>query len=36
MNVIQDESRFRSVLHPQGEKKIGHFYVDGYDEVTGK
>ena len=31
---IGDPSKFRWIYHVLGEKKIEHFYVDGYDEVN--
>ena len=30
---MTDKTKFRWIYHPQGEKKIENFYVDGYDEV---
>ena len=31
-NNIDDKLKFRWIFHPLGEKKVGGFYVDGYDE----
>ena len=34
LEKIDDKSKFRWIFHPLGEKKIGGFYVDGYDELN--
>ena len=33
-NQSQHPDNFRWIFHKLGEKRIGHFYVDGYDELT--